>query len=248
MRYVLLTFLSVITVVAGCASRNQFGSQAVQARDDVPRQVTVLADDLSPLRERFNADSGRWRVVALVSPTCSACVLGAEVVQKEITARYPQQQVAALIVWIPMLKTDNEKAASSSAMIYPLERADQYYDSQQGVGWAYARGPFAGFPQRARKSLPEGRSPTDASDDRAERLIPQWDLYMLYAPGVKWEPGSAPPPPTHWIRHLGRKQDGKTSIYWQDAAESGPHEGDLHAAIRQMAENAIGKPNAMSGM
>lgn len=31
--------------------------------------VTVLAESLQPLRERFNADSDRLRVVALFSPT-----------------------------------------------------------------------------------------------------------------------------------------------------------------------------------
>ncbi len=87
--------------------------EAVTARDDKPRGVTVLGDDLAPLRDAFNAQSDRWRAVALVSPTCSECVYGAEATQKEITGRFPFDRVSTLCVWIPMLSTDNEQAARS---------------------------------------------------------------------------------------------------------------------------------------
>jgi hypothetical protein len=204
----------------------------------------VLDDDLVPVRNAFNEGSGQWRAVALVSPTCSECVLGAEVVAKEITGRYPTSQVDALIVWIPMLATDNEKAARASATIFSSGRVTQFYDSHQTLGWAYARETFAGFYERARKSLSDDHWLATALDDRTEVRRPQWDLYMLYAPGVKWEASSdAPPIPTHWIRHLGRKEDRKTSTYWQDTPESGPRDGDLYAAIRAMADSAIGAPH-----
>ena len=196
-----------------------------------------MDNDVSPLRAAFNEKSDRWRTVALVSPTCSECVLGAEVVEKEITARYPASQVDALIVWIPMLQTDSEKAAHGSATIFPSERVTQFYDAQQTLGWAYAHETFAGFYERARKSLSDDHSLATALDDRVEHKRPQWDLYMLYAPGVTWEASrDAPPMPTHWIRHLGRMEDRKTSTYWQDTPESGPRDGDLYAAIRGMAD------------
>ena len=101
-----LAFLACACVflLAGCSSR---------------QQVMVLGDDLSPLQSAFNEKSAQWRTVALVSPTCSECVLGAEVVEKEITSRYPESQVDALIVWIPMLQTDSERAARGSATIFP---------------------------------------------------------------------------------------------------------------------------------
>ena len=208
------------------------------------QKVTVLGDDLSPLRAAFNERIDQWRAVALVSPTCSECVLGAEVVEKEITSRYPASQVDALIVWIPMLPTDSEKAARASARIFPPERAAQFYDARQELGTLYAQQTFAGFYERARKSLSDDHRLATALDDSIEVKRPQWDLYMLYAPGVRWT-SEAPPMPTHWIRHLGRGEDRKTSTYWQDTPESGPREGDLYAAIRAMADQAIGKPQAM---
>jgi hypothetical protein len=231
----------------GCASRTPLPcGEPVTLLDNTPRTVTVVRDDLSPLSEAFNSRSDQWRIVALVSPTCSECVLGAEVVEKEITVRYPASQVDALIVWIPMLPSDTENAARGSATIFPSGRVTQFYDAQQALGWAYAHQTFAGFYERARKSLPDDHWLATALDDRVEQKRPQWDLYMLYAPDVMWDAANdAPPMPTHWIRHLGRKEDRKTSTYWQDTPEGGPREGDLYAAIREMAEGAIGKPEAM---
>ncbi len=232
--------------LVGCASRaSPFCGEAAVPRDGTPRQVTVLGDDLAPLRSAFNDRSGQWRAVAIVSPTCSECVLGAEAVEEEIAARYPASQVPAIIVWIPMLPSDNEKAARASATIFQPHRASQFYDSRQSVGWSYARETFAGFHERARRSLPDGHWLTEALDGRAELEQPQWDLYMLYAPGVRWEEGQGPPLPSHWIRHMGRKEDGATSTYWQDTPESGPREGGLYAAIRAMADQAIGEPRAI---
>lgn len=235
-----------LSTLLGCASTNQTAcGEPVTTRDDTPRPVTLLADDLASLRDQFNASSGRWRVVSLVSPTCSECIFGAEVVEKEITARYPTSQIDALLVWIPMLPSDCEKAARASATIFPAGRVTQFYDSRQTLGWAYAHETFAGFYERARKSLADDHWLATALDDRVEQKRPQCDLYMLYAPDVKWDAASDDPPmPTHWIRHLGRKEDRKTSTYWQDTPESGPREGDLYAAMCTMADQAIGKPQA----
>lgn len=228
----------------GCAVRSQQAcGDPVALRDNQPREVTLLGDDLSSVRDAFNGASDRWRAVALVSPTCSECLLGAKAVRKEIIDRYPANDVAAVVVWIPMLDSDNEQATKASATIFPPARSAQFYDAHQGVGLGYARHTFAGFYNRARKSLPDGHWLAQAFDAGSEAPRPQWDLYMLYAPGVRWA-DEAPPMPTHWIRHLGRKQDGKTSTYWRDSPEGGPHEGDLFDAMRQMADDAIGKPCA----
>lgn len=235
-----------LSSIPGCATTTPTRCGEPVTTPDL-RSVTLLADDLSPLREQFNASSDRWRVVSLVSPTCSECILGTEAVAREIASRYPASQVAVLTVWIPMLPTDNESAAKASATLLAPDRANQFYDSRQQLGSRVAQQTFAGFYARARKSLPDDHWLATALDDRIEQNRPQWDLYMLYAPGVQWDESNiAPPMPTHWIRHLGRMDDRRTSTYWQDTPESGPREGDLFEAIRSMADNAIGPPIGLS--
>ena len=50
--------------VTGCASSRggKFSGQA-------PAQMTVLSDSIEPLRQQFNADKDKLRVLALFSPT-----------------------------------------------------------------------------------------------------------------------------------------------------------------------------------
>ena len=242
------TIMICATGLSGCASHSQSccgasDSQAksccgeqMTARDNTPRTVNLLEHDLAPLRDSFNAKADRWRAVALVSPTCSECIYGAEAVRKEITDRFSADHVETISVWIPMLPPDNEQAARESASIFPPDGVPQFYDSQQKVGWAYSRGTFAEFINRARKSLPAGHYLAEHFDNPQMRDRPQWDLYMLYAPGIRW--GNSPPMPNHWIRHCGRT-DGQKSTYWVDSPDTPPREGNLFDAMREMADKAI---------
>ena len=233
-----------ILSLSSCASNGDASCGApAAARDETPRPLVVLGDDLSPLREAFNAASGRWRVVALVSPTCSECLLGADAVQQELTARYAPDRLAALIVWIPMLQTDDEAAARDSATLFPPDRVLHFYDGAQSLGLAYTRGTYAGLMERARRSVPAGDPLAERLTEREEVERPQWDLYMLYAPGVRWEAGAgataaAPPMPTHWIRHCGRNAEG-LSTWWRDSPDTPPQRGQLIDAMRAMADAAL---------
>src|SRR5882672_1027900 len=112
--------------LTGCTGASSCCNGTAHTRDETPRDVTVLTNDLTPLRDAFNARSDQWRAFALVSTTCSECVLGAEAVEKEITHRYPANQLDAIVVWIPLLPSDNERAARASATIFPPNRATQF--------------------------------------------------------------------------------------------------------------------------
>ncbi len=196
---------------------------------------------MSALRDDFNAHADRWRVVLLVSPTCNECAIGARAVEREILARY---QIHASVVWIPMLTGDDEAAAQQATGIIPRENARHFYDSVQAVGSAYDRGPFAEMDSRATIALPASGGLREAWARRGEER-PQWDLYMLYAPGVRWEAEErSPPAPTAWIRHLGRLgTEGAPSSYWRDTLDS-PLQGDLYRALRTMAEETLGPAGA----
>ncbi len=51
-------------LLAGCAAN---GGAKSSAKKNAP--TTVLADSLAPLRQQFNADKDKLRVLALLSPT-----------------------------------------------------------------------------------------------------------------------------------------------------------------------------------
>src|SRR5690348_8682617 len=73
----------VLALVAGAA-----GSTAAAGRSTF---------DL--LKERFNRDVGVPRLVLLTSPTCPACVGGADWVQTEVLNQYPDVKLRVYTVW-----------------------------------------------------------------------------------------------------------------------------------------------------
>lgn len=208
-----------------------------------PQVVRALDASTGLLRDDFNANADRWRAVLLVSPVCSECVLGAQTVEREIMARYPPERVHASVVWIPMIKGDSEDAARKSSGILARTNASHFYDAKQAAGWAYHCGSFEGMARRVKAALPADHWITEAWAEHREDT-PQWDLYMLYAPGVTWDADALPPKPAAWIRHIGRHGEDEKSVYWRDTPDTPPREGGLFEAMRAMADETIGKPEA----
>ena len=140
---------------------------------NTPIKLNAFAADT--LRKEFNEASDRVRVVALLSPTCPACQHGQSVV-KDIFEKFPRdQRMRGFVVWLPMLRTDDEKAAGQYAAAFTDVRVSQVWDGARASG------------ELLKKTLGLNRT--------------AWDVYLLYAPGVKWT-ADAPPAPTFWMHQL----------------------------------------------
>jgi copper chaperone len=130
---------------------------------------------LEALRTAFNNASNQVRVVALLSPTCGECQRGQRVVQSVFT-KYPNDaRLRGFVVWLPMLASDSENAAGAQAGSFVDARVAQQWDGERMSGRLMAK----------ILSL-EGNA---------------WDVYLLYAPGVKWT-GETPPAPAFWMHQL----------------------------------------------
>jgi copper chaperone CopZ len=130
---------------------------------------------LDGLRMAFNAASGQVRVVALLSPTCGQCQKGQRVVQSVFTSYPDDTRLRGFVVWLPMLAGDTESAAGLQAGAFVDKRVVQQWDGDRAAGKLLA------------KTLNlKGNA---------------WDVYLLYAPGVKWT-GETPPSPTFWMHQL----------------------------------------------
>lgn len=234
--------LAVAMLGAGCASRQPAACcNPAEAPTGTPQPVTVV-DSLEPIKTAFNANADKPRALLLVSPTCSECVFGAEVVRKSIMDRFAANGVYAVVVWEPMLKPDNEAAARQSSGIFAGVPATQFYDPDRHAGWAYEREHFAGKWNEVETALPSDhwlRHTVDRKPDPS----PEWDVYMLFKPGVRWE--SQSPKPDAFIRHIGRDEHG-VSRYWRDRFNTPPTTGDLHEAMERMGRDMLGSPHAMN--
>ncbi len=137
--------------------------------------VALPAYELDRLRNDFNESSDRVRVVALLSPTCGVCQKGQRVVQS-VFSKYPDDpRLRGFVVWLPMLAGDSEKAAGLQAASFVDQRVEQQWDGSSAAGRLLA------------KTL--------------ELKGNAWDVYLLYAAGVKWT-ADAPPAPTFWMHQL----------------------------------------------
>jgi hypothetical protein len=126
------------------------------------------------LREAFNADTGSVRIVALVSPTCGACLRGAADMQT-VFGEIGDPRLRGYIVWVPKLDGhENNVPEATHTVADP--RAGHYWDADGYLVHAYDR------------SLRLGQ---DA-----------WDIYLLYGPGTRWDDAD-PPAPAYWMNQLG---------------------------------------------
>ncbi len=127
------------------------------------------------LKEMFNRTSESVRVVALLSPRCPECQRGHDVV-KALFGRFHSDQLRGVRVWLPMYPGDGLGVAEAEAAAFKDPRLVDAWDPQRRLGELFAH--TLGLTKTA------------------------WDVYLLYAPGIRWE-GDDPPEPTFWMHQLG---------------------------------------------
>lgn len=133
------------------------------------------------LKEEFNRQSDKVRVVALLSPTCGACQQGRGVVS-ELFEKQASEKLAGFAVWVPMKPKDSPQSAWLEAEKLKDVRINvRGWDNKRQIGNLFAK-------------------PLKLSSTA-------WDVYLVYTPGVKWE-GEQPPKPSYWMHQLqGQRAD-----------------------------------------
>lgn len=169
-----------VTVVDATAraSRSTARAESCAAPGSAPpsaKPIALASYRTQDLRAAFNSASDRVRVVALLSPTCGQCKKGQRVVEK-VFSKYPNDpRLRGFVVWLPMLQSDSERAAGAQAAGFTDRRVVQQWDGGRASGALIAK--MLGLKGVA------------------------WDVYLLYAPGVRWT-GDGPPSPTFWMHQL----------------------------------------------
>jgi hypothetical protein len=136
--------------------------------------VVALSPEAAELREAFNRDRGRVRLLMLLSPKCSRCLSGAGIVGRRVLPRAADGELAVLVVWGPMFGEETLEDARGAAVRLPHDRAAHFWTGGQELALEAGR----------RLGLPEGR--------------PAWDTYLLFPPGITWE-AELPPPAAHFL-------------------------------------------------
>ena len=128
------------------------------------------------LKDRFNNNEEKIRFLALLSPTCPLWRdQGARAGHEIIIAKFPDADIAASIVWIPILDKDSIEAARPSVKYLSDKRFQHFYDQDQIVGKQIAN------------SIGWGGHVA-------------WDIYLFYVPYAIWN--NEPPEPKSWMHQL----------------------------------------------
>ena len=101
--------------------------------------------------------------------------------RENVLEKVDSENLTVLAVWMPVLKWDNAEAGKKAEHLLPDPRVTHYWDADNSLGKLYGR----------QLTLPRGRQLA-------------WDIYFVYAPGVRWE--EEPPAPTAWMHQLGRDE------------------------------------------
>lgn len=174
--YGLLVILITCSVsLTGCATPRRTSRDSAAPGSPAPHSIVSLGDSLDPLSEWFNTQHEKPRFIAILSPTCGACVAGAVAVNEAVVKSYGEAEIAVGVVWIGIAPSDGADAASRAATIFDDPRVAQFHDPRRLVGEVFAKGLL--------------KSP------------PAWDIYLFYDRGSKWTDPD-PPKPAQWMHQL----------------------------------------------
>lgn len=134
--------------------------------------------DILPLQADFNAHPERVRLLLLLSPGCGRCLDTSGKVEK-ILQEITDEQVRVLVVWEPLLRTDNYVEAQKKAELIPDPRSVHYWEPGRILGLGYGE-----------------RLPLPGKFNFAV------DTILLFDPGVAWN-GASLPMPGAWFHNLG---------------------------------------------
>jgi len=95
------------------------------------------ADVLSDLKGQFNRDRGVPRLIVLVSPTCTACLGGAQWIQDSVLKANAELKIQVYAVWFSMLPTDSPEVFPDAQLLMSDSRVRHYWDSRRAVGARY---------------------------------------------------------------------------------------------------------------
>lgn len=172
-----LVLISVIAL-AGCGQTDEsteFKAGFDAAKSTGPEYV-VMGDDLQKLKDDFNDNHGRVRLVFLSGPTCGICLRGLADLNDEFVAdSQNDDRLVTFVVHVPTMGAKEHHAVDSIPLM-DGPRVHHYWEESGIIGQHY----------------------TEVMD--VDMYV--WDFWAIYGPDAVWE-GTLPPVPDYYEHQLG---------------------------------------------
>lgn len=184
MKYRILYTLAVIGFsLAGCGGAEDSNEQAASASamDSAPSNLVFIGNDLQKLKDDFNANNGRLRLLFLSGPTCGICLRGmADLNDEFVAASQGDDRLVTFVVHVPTMGAKQHHAADSMPLL-DGPRVHHFWEESGIIGQHYA--------------------------EVMDVSIYVWDFWMIYGPDAVWE-GTLPPAPEYYEHQLGVSSGG----------------------------------------
>ncbi len=136
----------------------------------------VMGEDLQQIKDDFNANEGRVRLLFINGPTCGICLRGmADLNDAFIAASQGDGRLVTFVVHVPALGAREEHVADSIPLLQG-PRIHHYWEDSGIIGQHFSQ----------------------VMD--VEMYV--WDFWMIYGPEARWD-GVLPPAPDYYEHQLG---------------------------------------------
>ena len=137
---------------------------------------TVIEQDLQTLKDEFNANTGRVRLIFLNGPTCGICLRGMADLNDAFLAEHQNDdRLVTYVVHVPTMGA-KEKHIAETIPLLNGPRIHHYWEDSGIIG------------QHFQEAL------------NVEHYV--WDFWAIYGPDATWE-GLLPPQPEYYEHQLG---------------------------------------------
>ena len=173
-RYTFTTLIFASSLVAcGQADRPSAGTATSAAGQS---QYEVLTEDLQQLKDDFNANEGRVRLMFLSGPTCGICLRGMADLNDEFLAdSQTDDRLVTFVVHVPTLGAREEHVADTIPLLSG-PRIYHYWEESGIIGQHY------------REVMDVGSY--------------VWDFWAIYGPEARWDE-LLPPKPDYFEHQIG---------------------------------------------
>ncbi len=172
MKIVKSTLVVIGVLLAACTQETDNVGDIVE----VDNSYIVLGEDLQKLKDDFNDNEGRVRLVFLSGPTCGICLRGmADLNDAFIAARQNDDRLVTFVVHVPALGAKEEHVADTIPLLNG-PRVHHYWEETGIIGSHYS--------------------------DVMDVGMYVWDFWAIYGPDARWE-GTIPPKPDYYEHQLG---------------------------------------------
>ena len=96
----------------------------------------TLAPDLKHLRDDFNADADKVRLLYIVGGTCPVCLRGMDDLGKALAAEADDPRLETFVVYVPALGAKASDIAPTLPLL-PGNHVSRYWDAQGAAGHVF---------------------------------------------------------------------------------------------------------------